>query len=99
LSSSAIKAMTTNHLTPQQRRGGADLLGESTGWGYGMSVNVDAVPEQPVPGSIGWSGGFGTSWRSDPERELTSFLLTQRAFDSPRPAPLFDTFERAAGIR
>jgi CubicO group peptidase (beta-lactamase class C family) len=99
LSSAAVEATTTNHLTPQQRRGGTAILGESAGWGYGMSVNVDAAPGQPTPGSIGWSGGFGTSWRSDPARGLTAILLTQRAFDSPKPAPLYDTFEKAAGLR
>ena len=96
LSSAAVKAMTTNHLTLQQRKGGAAILGKLGGWGYGMSVSVDVVPGQPAPGSIGWIGGFGTSWRSDPARDFTAILLTQREFESPTPAPLYNAFERAA---
>ena len=33
LSSAAVKAMTTNHLTPHQRKGGTAILGKSAGWG------------------------------------------------------------------
>ena len=99
LSSAAVKAMTTNHLTPQQRQGGTAILGKSAGWGYGMAVSVGAVRGQPVPGSIGWLGGFGTIWRSDPARDVTAILLTQREFESPTPAPLYNAFERAAGVR
>ena len=97
LSSAAVKAMTTNQLTPQQRQGGTAILGKSAGWGYGRSVGVKAVAGQSRPGSIGCIGGFGTSWRSDPARDLTTILLTQREFESPTPAPLYNAFERAAG--
>jgi CubicO group peptidase (beta-lactamase class C family) len=99
LSSAAVKAMTTNHLTPQQRQDGAAILGESAGWGYGMSVGVNAAPVQPARGSISWIGGFGTNWRSDPARDLTAILLTQREFESPTLAPLYVAFERATGLR
>ena len=94
-----MKAMTTNHLTAEQRRGAAGLLGDASGWGYGMSVSVDAAAGQPAPGSIGWAGGVGTSWISDPASDLTAILLTQRAFESPRPQPLHDTFQEQAGLR
>jgi len=99
LSSAAVRAMTMNHLTPRQRKGGVAILGKAAGWGYGVAVGVDAVPGQPVPGSFGWLGGFGTLWRSDPARDIPAILLTQRAFESPTPAPLYDAFERAAGLR
>ena len=64
-----------------------------------MSVSVDAAPGQPAPGSFGWAGGFGTNWRSDPARDLTAILLTQREFESATPAPLYDAFEKTAGLR
>ncbi|MBC7939420.1 MAG: beta-lactamase family protein [Chitinophagaceae bacterium] len=99
LSSAAVKAMTTNHLTPQQRKGGAAILGKQMGWGYGMSISADAAPGQPAPGSIGWMGGLGTLWRSNSARDRTAILLTQRELESPTPAPLYDAFERAAGLR
>ena len=31
-------------------------------------------------------------------RDLTAILLTQREFESPTPAPLYNAFERAAGL-
>ncbi len=39
---------------------------------------------------------FGTSWRSDPARDFTAILLTQREFESPTSAHLYNAFERAA---
>lgn len=99
LSPAAVRAMTTNHLTPQQRKGGATILGRSAGWGYGMAVTVDHAKGEPAPGSIGWIGGFGTNWRSHPPRGLTAILLAQREFESATPAPLYDAFERAAKLR
>lgn len=58
LSATSVKAMTTNHLTPQQRAGGKSILGKTNGWGYGMSVAVDAVPGNR---SQGQSAGAGDS--------------------------------------
>lgn len=99
LSSAAVKAMTTNYLTPHQSRGGAPILDRSSGWGYGMSVTVDAEPGQPARGSIGWIGGYGTTWRSDPARDRTAILLTQRQFESPTLPSPYVAFERSAGLR
>jgi CubicO group peptidase (beta-lactamase class C family) len=99
LSASAVQAMTTNHLTPLQRKQGSAILGVSAGWGYGMSVTVDRANGEPPPGSFGWIGGFGTNWRSDPARALTSILLSQRELDSPSLAPLYGNFEHAIGMR
>lgn len=96
LSPASVGAMARNHLTPAQRRGGAPILDAADGWGYGMSVTVDAAPGGAAPGSIGWAGGFGTKWQSDPGRGLTAILLTQREFESPTPAPIFAAFEKAA---
>ena len=38
-----------------------------------------------VPAGFGWDGGTGTTWRSDPDRDLTGILITQRAMTSPQP--------------
>ena len=99
LSAAAVRAMTKNHLTVQERQGGAPILSRSAGWGYGMAVTVDHGEGEPVPGSIGWIGGFGTNWRSDPARGLTAILMTQREFENATPAPLYDSFEKAAKLR
>jgi CubicO group peptidase (beta-lactamase class C family) len=96
LSTQAVQAMTTDHLTAAQRKDGVSILQEGHGWGYGMSVvaaeNATAAPV----GAIGWSGGFGSKWHSDPATGLTAILMTQRMFDGPKPAQVFDTFEMDA---
>lgn len=96
LPADAVKAMTTNHLTPEQRQDGLVILQEGQGWGYGLSVAVAETPSGAPAGTIGWSGGFGSRWQSDPARDLTTILLTQRMFDGPKPAPIFDRFEQDA---
>jgi CubicO group peptidase (beta-lactamase class C family) len=96
LPADAVMAMTTNHLTPAQRKDGVIILQEGQGWGYGMSVAVEETPSRAPEGAIGWSGGYGSKWQSDPAKNLTAILLTQRSFDSPKPAPIFDQFEQDA---
>ena len=32
-----------------------------------------------------WDGGLGTSWYSDPEEEMVTILMAQRAWTSPSP--------------
>jgi CubicO group peptidase (beta-lactamase class C family) len=96
LSPDAVRAMITNHLTPAQRKDGAMILQEGQGWGYGMSVAVERTSTGAPAGAIGWIGGFGSKWQSDPAKDLTTILLTQRMFDDAKPAPIFDAFEQDA---
>lgn len=96
LSEASVAAMTTDHLTAPQRKGGAMILGEGHGWGYGLSVVAHAGAQGPRPGAIGWSGGLGTSWFSDPAEDLTAVLLTQRAFEDPSGPPIHHAFQAAA---
>jgi CubicO group peptidase (beta-lactamase class C family) len=91
LSAEAVKAMTTNHLTPAQRAGGRILLDEGRGWGYGMSVVVEPNADGITPGACSWTGGLGTSWK-----DLVAILLTQRAFETPKLPPIHGDFDRAA---
>ena len=46
----------------------------------GMSVAVAANATGAPAGTIGWSGGFGSKWQSDPADGLTTILLTQCMF-------------------
>jgi CubicO group peptidase (beta-lactamase class C family) len=64
----AVRAMTTNHLTPAQIEGAGMLL-DGHGWGYGMAVHAD--------GTYGWDGGYGTSWSNSPATGTVRVLLTQ----------------------
>lgn len=68
LSPRSVRAMTTNHLTPEQVATGGMLL-EPKGWGYGMAVSPD--------GWYGWDGGYGTVWFNDPDRKVIGMALSQ----------------------
>ena len=77
LSPESVRAMTADQLTGEQKaRGG---LGPGffadKSWGFCQAV-WDS-------GAFGWDGGFGTSWRVDPVRDLTVIVLTQRLWESP----------------
>ncbi len=98
LSEASVRAMTTDQLTPAQR---ADpdaeaILTRGRGWGYGLSVIDEPVPDGPPGEAFGWCGGLGTSWISDPRNDLTAILLTQREFESPDPPPIHKEFWAAA---
>jgi CubicO group peptidase (beta-lactamase class C family) len=96
LALSSAKAMTTDHLTPEQRKGGEEILSRGRGWGYGMSVVAEPSPDQPARGAFGWNGGFGSSWFSDPANDLTAMLLTQHEFSSGILDPLHRRFQTDA---
>lgn len=96
VSQASLKAMQTNHLTPDQIKDGAEILGPGRGWGYGVGVVVAPNVDGLEPGAYGWNGGFGTSWFNDPAKGLTAILLTQRVFDSPDPPQVHKDFWKAA---
>lgn len=95
LSDASLRTMTTDQLTPEQRKDGALILGAYRGWGH-MGVYVEPSPEGVPAGAYGWDGGFGTSWFNDPSRDLTVILMTQRFFDSPDAPQIHKDFWRAA---
>jgi CubicO group peptidase (beta-lactamase class C family) len=76
LPADAVRAMTSDQLTPAQKaRGGLGpdfFRGRS--WGFGLSVLNS--------GAYGWDGGLGTSWLVDPTHDLTVIVLTQRMFET-----------------
>jgi len=85
LSRPTIDAMTTDQLTPDQRQGAGPILGDSRGWGFGLSIVTKPDSVAAVPGRYGWSGGLGTSWYSDPREDMLAILMTQRAWESADP--------------
>ena len=78
---------------PTPRAGAEAILGRGRGWGHGMSVVTDTIPAHPPAGSSGWIGGFGSSWVSDPSKDLTMILLTQREFVSAGGDPIHQAFQ------
>ena len=75
--------MRTDQLTPVQRAGAVDFLGENNGWGFSVSLILRRDDMAAVPGRYGRDGGLGTSWSNDPRKGLVSILLTQCAWTSP----------------
>jgi CubicO group peptidase (beta-lactamase class C family) len=94
LSPATVKELTCDHLTPENKAFGALTPGyfDGHGWGFGMAVLTATDEFGRAAGSYGWDGGLGTGWYNDPARNLSAILLTQRAFSSPAPPPIFREF-------
>jgi CubicO group peptidase (beta-lactamase class C family) len=90
LSPEAVRAMCSDQLTDAQKAYGG--LGpsffEGRSWGFCQAV-YDT-------GAFGWDGGFGSSWRVDPVRELTVIVLTQRMWETANPPEVHRDIEAAA---
>ena len=87
LSRPSVETMTSDHLTPEQKAIGGftpeDFDGRGWGFGVGVVTRRDH-PAMPV-GQYGWDGGLGSVWRNDPSEDMTTILLTNAAWSSPRP--------------
>jgi CubicO group peptidase (beta-lactamase class C family) len=95
LSAEMVATMTTDRLTAEQRAASTPFLAPQSGWGLGLCAPA-ADGARGVPGGYGWDGGTGTTWRSDPDLDLTVILFTQRAMTSPEPPALFTECYAAA---
>lgn len=70
-----VMAMTTDRLTPEQRRGAsAQMSLHGSGWGYGVQI---VAAENGSVARYGWGGGLGTLWYSWPDYGAAAVLLTQ----------------------
>ena len=98
LSKESVALMTRDQLTPEQKAASAFPGGffDHHGWGFGVSVLTadDSTPRRI--GTFGWDGGMGTGWYADPREDLTTILMTQAAWTSPIPPPVFRDFWRSA---
>jgi CubicO group peptidase (beta-lactamase class C family) len=76
LSPESVREMSSDQLTDAQKARGGLGAGSfaRTSWGFCQAV-YDT-------GAFGWNGGFGTSWRVDPARDLTVIVCAQRLFES-----------------
>ena len=87
LSRSSVELMTTDQLTPEQKKLSGLVSGyfEGHGWGFGVSVTTRRDGVADSVGKYGWDGGLGTSWYSDPREKMVTILMTQSAWTSPSP--------------
>jgi len=95
LSPESVRRMTSDHLTKAQRDAGQLFL-EGEGWGYGGSVDVEAIDPWNVPGRYGWVGGTGTAAHIIPSSDTVTILLTQLELSAPTPPELMRDFWRYA---
>ena len=95
LSPASVRQMTTDHLT-QSQRDASELFLEGQGWGFGGSVDVEAIDPWNVPGRYGWVGGTGTAAHITPSTGAVTILLTQVAMTGPTPTALMRDFWRSA---
>jgi CubicO group peptidase (beta-lactamase class C family) len=91
LSESSVEAMTTDQITPEQKALSAFFPGfwDNRGWGFGVSIILEAGDLPAVPGRFGWDGGYGASWYAEPSNDLIGVLMSQRMFPAE---PFFDDF-------
>ncbi|MFG3138793.1 serine hydrolase domain-containing protein [Streptomyces sp. NPDC048211] len=84
LTPESVRQMTTDHLTPAQRKA-SGLFTEGQGWGFGGSVDVERTDPWNVPGRYGWVGGTGTTAHIVPATGTVAVMLTQVEMTGPRP--------------
>ena len=91
MSSESIRLMTTNRLTPAQRRDIQFGIPFFMAQGFGLGVSVVDDPEKNAwmgvgsRGSFGWPGLFGGWWQADPQRQ-TVMLWLQQTMPAEAPA-------------
>jgi CubicO group peptidase (beta-lactamase class C family) len=92
LSRAAVELMTSDHLTPGQRRDSEIFFGAHSSWGLGVAVDISRDETFHNPGRFGWNGGCGTTAYTDPAQEMIGILFTQRMMESPQPPRVFTDF-------
>ena len=95
LSAASVQQMTTDQLTPSQRDASRLFL-EGQGWGFGGSVDVEAIDPWNVPGRYGWVGGTGTAAYITPSTGAVTILLSQLELAGPDSPALIQDFWRYA---
>jgi CubicO group peptidase (beta-lactamase class C family) len=97
LKEQSVDEMTRGQLTAAQRDASNDFVNYFVehDWALGVSV-VTGHDDAGGPGTYGWDGGFGTTWRNEPSTGTATILLTQRAMPSPIPPPVYRDFWRSA---
>jgi CubicO group peptidase (beta-lactamase class C family) len=72
------------------------LFPEGQGWGFGGSVDVEAIDPWNVSGRYGWVGGTGTAAHITASTGAVTILLSQLAMAGPIAPALMRDFWRYA---
>src|SRR4029077_11086555 len=91
LSPAAVRQMTTDQLTPSQRDASRLFL-EGQGWGFGGSVDVEALDPLNVPGRYGWGRGTRKVAHVTASTGAVAILLSQLELAGPTPPALMREF-------
>ena len=91
LSAASVQQMTTDQLTPSQHDASRLFL-EGQGWGFGGSVDVEAIDPWNVTGRYGWVGGTGTAAHVTASTGAVAVLLSQLELVGPTPPALMREF-------
>jgi len=92
LSHQSVALMTSNWLTPEQRKipfAGFEFWA-GQGFGLGVSVVDDVARQARSPfgfssaGSFGWPGAWGTWWQADPKEDMVQIFMIQLPAGDPR---------------
>jgi len=90
-----VRMMTTDHLTPEQRRIPTVVADWKTqGFGLGMSLITDpaayAASGRGVggAGTFSWGGAFGNWWQADPVNQVILIWLQQYLPAAPAPGTI-----------
>ena len=78
------------------QRDASRLFLEGQGWGFGGSVDVEAIDPWNVPGRYGWVGGTGTAAHITASTGTVTILLSQMEMAGPTPPALMRDFWRYA---
>ena len=91
LSQESVRLMTSNRLTPEQRRDTQFGIPFFMAQGFGLGVSVVMDPKKNAwmgvgsAGAFGWPGLFGGWWQVDPQRQ-TAMLWLQQTMPPQAPA-------------
>jgi len=92
LSRATVELMTSDQLTPEERKGSEIFFGTHSSWGFGFAIDIVRKEIYHNPDRFGWTGGFGTTAYIDPREEMIGILFTQRMMDSPESPKVFTDF-------
>jgi CubicO group peptidase (beta-lactamase class C family) len=91
ISHRAVEYMTTNYLTPEQRKmpfSNIENFWAGEGFGLGVAVRDNLAIDSNItgvgsPGTFSWPGAYGTWWEVDPKEDMIQIYMVQGGNNIP----------------